>query len=201
MKENLISLKKNLLQARPNEQAQIAIEFARKLECERVFEYIRELFEDDSFSLAYKLILSPPHILPLLTFSGFSVEVIHWLYSNDPELKADNEDIHDHFSTIVSVALKGDPYTCFDFCKSGDGNFSVDRNFLFKEGTIHVIKPETIHQVVMRPGQSAVSLRILLPSTRTVSHVYDKEGNIIREIKDSMLERQKEVSKILGAVS
>jgi hypothetical protein len=201
MKDKLISLKENLLKAQPHEQAQIAIEFAKKLECRRVLEYIHELFEDDSFSLAYKLILSPPHILPLFTFSGFSVEVIHWIYSTDAELKADNEDIHDHFSTIVSVALKGDPYMCFNFCKSENGNFYIEREFLFREGSIHVIKPETIHKVVMKPEQSAVSLRIILPSTRSISYVYDEGGNIIRNIEDSMLIRKREVSKMLENIS
>ncbi|MEG4329082.1 hypothetical protein [Microcoleus sp. herbarium5] len=200
MNDKLALLRECLLRAPIHEQVQIAIEFLNKIDGKEVFTYLYELCKSEPFSLAYKLILSPPHVLPLLTFSDFSVEVIHWLYSNDPDMKADNEDIHDHFETIVSVALKGDPYKCIDFCKNKNGDFAIENEFIFKEGAIHIIRPETIHKVVMQPGQSAISLRILLPANRTTSYVYDENGNVIRNIENSMLVRQRAINQMLDVL-
>ena len=92
-----------------------------------------------------------PHIVPLATFHGFSVEIIHWLYSDDIEMRTDNEDIHDHFGIIMSKALIGNPYLNISYEVNNSGNLEKIGEFLFRENNIILINPNDIHQVIMQP--------------------------------------------------
>jgi hypothetical protein len=197
MKKKLNSLKKKLLLSDYDQQVQIAIDFIEEVTYEESCEYIQELYNSDPFSLAYKVILSPPHILPIMTFSDFSVEVIHWLYSNNLEMQIDNEDIHDHFGTIISKSLKNTPYKCFNFHKDKSNNLILKDEFVFQEGLIHIIKQDTIHKVMMQPNQSAISLRIVFPASQNTCSIYNENGKILRTIENSILVRKRAIDQIL----
>lgn len=197
MKQKLNTLKQNLLMANKEEQTQLAVDFVKNISYTDVYQHICELHNADPFSLAYKLISSPPHVLPIFDFSNFFVEVIHWIYTDDPEMKAFNEDIHDHFGTIVSVALKGSPYRNFNFCKDKNGSLKIDEDFIFEEGTVHIIKADTIHRVVMQPNQSAVSLRVLLPATSNICYVYNEDGSIFSSIENALARKERAINQLL----
>ena len=141
MQKLLNNLERDIYHSSKNDQLMIVKNFLSEIDYSLVKLFINKAKEKDAFSLAFKVILSPPHIVPLATFHGFSVEIIHWLYSDDIEMRTDNEDIHDHFGIIMSKALIGNPYLNISYEVNNSGNLEKIGEFLFRENNIILINP------------------------------------------------------------
>ena len=149
MQKLLNNLERDIYHSSKNDQLMIVKNFLSEIDYSLVKLFINKAKEKDAFSLAFKVILSPPHIVPLATFHGFSVEIIHWLYSDDIEMRTDNEDIHDHFGIIMSKALIGNPYLNISYEVNNSGNLEKIGEFLFRENNIILINPNDIHPEII----------------------------------------------------
>ncbi len=196
MQKLLNNLERDIYHSSKNDQLMIVKNFLSEIDFSLVKLFINKAKEKDAFSLAFKVILSPPHIVPLATFHGFSVEIIHWLYSDDIEMRTDNEDIHDHFGIIMSKALIGNPYLNISYEVNNSGNLEKIGEFLFRENNIILINPNDIHQVIMQPKQSALSIRVVFPEDKQFCHVYNADGRIERRIENSMRIRSRVIDAI-----
>jgi hypothetical protein len=197
MNKILENIKSALLNSSPELQVSVAAQELNKLDLDSVLEILKSESEIDNFSLSFKVMLSPPHVLPLATFSGFSIEIIHWLYSDNVSTKDDNEDIHDHFGIIVSKALAGNPYFNVGYELLDGNKLTKTKEFYFSAGDIHVINQDDIHQVFMRPDQSALTIRIVFPPTKKFCTVYDRNGLIIRRIENSIDKKNRAIAEMM----
>lgn len=170
----------------PNDPTRLAAEFVATLTLDAINVYLRDRAQVDLFGLVRDTIGTQPSILKLAHAEGFLLELVHWYPAKNQAIQMEQEDVHDHFGTIVSRALIGSPYRIIEYEELSPSLVVRVSEREFVEGSVELITPDTIHTAITSDRPNALSVRVVFPFEKPWMRIFcPTTGRLIRRIPNA----------------
>ena len=140
----------------------------------------------------------PPYLIDLHVHTDWCLRATYWPPSSETEWR---DQPHSHFGHIATTAITPTAYRVrlFDRLPSRSAEGSYQEADLSR-GIVHVIHPETIHEVLLPEVTAGVSLSVRSRAVVSESIEYDPVTRTVRPRSKSASDRKEEVLRRLGDV-